>query len=73
MFQSGFKNHHIDLWSKKFVVFPINLQSHWSLCVAVNVNNFSDYIARGAYKLDTEITFVMLLELLVWPVRAFYV
>jgi Ulp1 family protease len=56
------ENRHIDLWSKKSVIFPINLQSHWSLCVAVNLNIFSHYIETQAYNMDSELTFVLLLD-----------
>lgn len=48
--------------AKKIVLFPINLQPHWSLCVFVNVLNLNQYVRVMTDAENSEIPFFMLLD-----------
>jgi hypothetical protein len=46
-------------------MLPINLSSHWSLCVVVNAHYLHNYFTGSMKKeLDEEVPFMMLLDLL---------
>jgi hypothetical protein len=56
-------NRKVDIFSKKLLMLPINLSSHWSLLVVVNVHNLpAYYLGKMNYGLTTEIPFMMLLD-----------
>ncbi len=56
------ENRKLDILNKKILMLPINLQSHWSLCVVINVGNLSNYLAGMQLELHTEFPFMMLLD-----------
>ncbi len=40
---SWVENRKIDIFGTKFVLLHINLETHWSLCVIVNLNKRQSY------------------------------
>ncbi len=56
------KKRKIDIFSYKLILLPINLNSHWSLCVIVNLNKFRDHVKLDKVQMNSEIPFMMLLD-----------
>jgi Ulp1 family protease len=56
------ENWKLDIFIKKIIMLPINMQSHWSLHVIINVYNLSNYVLGMKVELHPEISFMMLLD-----------
>jgi Ulp1 family protease len=38
---------NIDIFKKRFIFLPVNVEDHWSLCVVVNPANITDGVETG--------------------------
>jgi Ulp1 family protease len=57
------ENRKLDIFSKKTIMLPINLKSHWSSFVVVNMHNLPTFLLGSMeLELDIELPVMMLFD-----------